>query len=244
MDEAAIRKLRDKGIWVRYDSIVVGPGASAIQGWHDDFESFANSEELRFLDGSRTEGTAGRTYCNISGDTEDWAQDIYATRVEYISPFGIQALEANAFDAAVGPFYWSQELPQRSNFLVQLADADTYLKVPGSFLPGNTGVTGTVAQGGATQFSLPGVTGEANLTAGWVWPQPLKVPAKGKIAMSMRIGTPLRQMFQQLGGLPQQKVIPIVNGNDLRVVAVPNWFAIRVSCWGPRYLQLRGARSS
>lgn len=246
VDTNQVRDLRDKSMWVRYDSVLTGPGTniSNVPGWQNTFAELANREEIRFNDGSRTEGTAGSTYCNQSGDTEDWAQNIYATRVEFFCPFGIEQFEENQFDAAIGPMMWLQELPQRCTFEVKLADADTYLKVPGNMLPSNLGVESSQTGGAASTFAIPGHTGKADLTVGWVWPEPLQIPAKGKIVTIMRMGAPIRQFFQALTTLPQSKVLPIPVPAGVQIVRYPNVYGIRVSHWGPRFLQLRGARSS
>lgn len=243
--EGEIRNLRDESIWVRYDSVLIGQDLDNVPGWNNNFAQFANREEIRFNDGSRTEGTAGPTYCNQSGDTEDWAQDIYSTRVEFFVPFGDSEFDSSQFDSAFGPFLWLQELPRRSSFEVKLADADSYLKVPGVFLPSNTGVEGASIGGNAGTFAIPGHTGQAALTVGWVWPEPLRVPAKGKIVTIMRLGQPIRQFLSGIGTLPGVKSVPIPAGPNITVLReYPNFYGIRVSHWGPRYLQLRGARSS
>lgn len=240
-----MRNLRDRQPWVLYDSVVVGPGAGRIQGWHNTYGSFAGADELRFNDGTRTEGNAGPIYCNQNGDTQDWAMDIYQTKVEFIAPFGWEEMESNAFDAGAGPFFWLQELPARSVFQVKLADSDEMLRVPGVMLPSNMGVEGAAVAGAASTFALPGHTGHAALTQGWLWPQPLEVPAKGKIATIMRLGTPIKQFYQALTALPATKniTVPLAAGG-FQVVPYPNWYVIRVSHWGARSVQLRGARSS
>lgn len=249
--ESTLRNLRDRGSWVRYDSIVVGPGAGSsnttganVPGWFNTFSAMAQAEDLTFLAGARTQANAGNTYCNLSGDTEDWAMDVYATKVEFIVPFGWEEMELNAWDAGAGPFFWLHELPRRSHITLKLGDTDEVLRVPPIMLPSTLGVEGSSTVGAASQFALPGHTGHANLAAGWVWPSPLQVPAKGKLTAHLSIGAPLRAFFQQLDTLPGQKNITIPVAGGFRVVAYPNWYTIRVSMWGARAVQLRGARSS
>lgn len=247
-----LRNLRDENAWVRYDSIVVGPGAGSssttganVPGWFNTFSAMAGAEDLTFLAGSRTQSNAGNTYCNLSGDTEDWAQTIYMTKVEFIVPFGWEEMESNAFDAGPGPFFWLQELPKRSVMSIKLADTDEQLRVPPIMLPSNMGVEMAATVGAASQFALPGHTGSAKLESGWMWPQGLQVPAKGKIIAHMTIGNPLKAFFGQLDNLPGQKNITVpVAGGGFRLVTYPNWYTIRVSMWGARAVQLRGARSS
>lgn len=244
------RGMRAKEPWVRYDSVVIGPNLPNVPGWFPTFGQYAAADEVRFNDGSRTEGTAGGEYCNQSGDTEDWAQDIYRTAIEYIAPFGIEDVELNSFDEAFGPTFWNQEMPRRCLATVSLADADNVLKVPPVMLPSNLGVSDAVTGGAGSIFTIGGQTGVNDLKSGWTWPKPLQVPAKGKIIVSVRLGKPVRQFLQQVGVFaPGQKSIPMsaVGPGGLiinQLVAYPNWYTIRVSHWGPRYLQLRGARSS
>lgn len=246
--ENEVRDLRDKGIWVRYDSVLVGQDGLIpnVPGWNTSFQQLANREEIRFNDGSRTEGTAGPTYCNQSGDTEDWAQDIYQTRVEFFSTFGMEQVDAQGLDAGFMPNYWQQELPRRCSFEIKVADSDGYLKVPGVMLPSNLGVEGSQIGGAAGTLAIPGHTGQADLGVGFIWPEPLKIPAKGKIVTIMRIGFPVRQFLQAMAVSPGAKNIPVpvVPGQVDQLVQYPNTYVIRVSHWGPRYLQLRGARSS
>lgn len=247
-----IRNLRDKGIWVRYDSILIGPGlggggaqGSGVPGWFNNFSGLAGAEELRFGDGSRTEGTAGATYCNQSGSTEDWAQKVFATRIEFIAPFGIEEFETNSFDAGFGPMWWLQEVPRRMSCVVSLADTDNIIKVPPIMMPSNLGVQGQSIGGSASTFAIPGQTGENNLTVGFLWPEPIEVPAKGKLFTTMRLGLPLRPFMLQLtGNTPGAKNVVITADQVSRIVRYPNIYGIRVSHWGPRFLQLRGARSS
>lgn len=244
-----VRGLRAKEPWVRYDSIVIGPNLPNVPGWFPNFGTFAANDEVRFNDGSRTEGTAGAEYCNQSGDTEDWAQDIYRTAYEFHAPFGFAEAEQSSFDAAFGPTFWLQEAPRRMVATVTLADADQMLKTPPLFVPANVGVEGFSNGGLASTFVVPGHVGKADLRAGWLWVKPLQVPAKGKIVVTMRLGKPIRQFLQAVGAFaPGTKLVPMsVIAGDVtlsQIVPYPNWYFIRVSHWGPRYLQLRGARSS
>jgi hypothetical protein len=64
--------------------------------------------------------------------------------------------------------------------------------------------------------------------------------AKAKLTVRGSIDAPLRAMLASLPG-PGAKRIPIGNG---QYYEMPNWYGIRISFWGPRYLQMRGARSS
>jgi hypothetical protein len=248
--EEQVRGLRAKEPWVRYDSIVIGPNLPNVPGWFPNFGAYAASDEVRFNDGSRTEGTAGAEYCNQSGDTEDWAQDIYRTAVEYIAPFGIEDVEQSSFDEAFGPTFWTQEMPRRCIATVSLADTDSILKVPPIMLPSNMGVSDATFGGAGSIFTVPGQTGGNDLKSGWTWPKPVKVPAKGKIIVSIRLGKPVRAFLQAVGIFaPSQKGVPmsVVGAGGIilnQIVPYPNWYTIRVSHWGPRYLQLRGARSS
>lgn len=248
--EETVRGLRSKEPWVRYDSVVIGPGLPNVQGWFANFGALAATEAVRFNDGTRTEGSAGAEYCNQSGDTEDWAQNIYRTAIEFHAPFGIEEVEQSSYDEAFGPVFWTQEVPRRCITTVSLQDTDNILRVPPVMLPANLGVSNAVLGGAASIFCVPGQTGADDLRSGWTWAKPIEVPAKGKVIVTIALGKPVRTFLQQVGIFaPGQKLVPmsVVGAAGLivnQVVPYPNWYFIRVSHWGPRFVQLRGARSS
>jgi hypothetical protein len=245
----AIRNVRDENHWSRYDSVVIGPGASQqAPGWFDTFAAFANTDEHIFFTSART-SSAGLPYVNTSGQSEDWRQDVYALRVEAFSTFGWEGADQNALDSGFLPLLWSTDVPRRSSGRLRLADTDDVLIQPVITTPGVVGPAGGDIGAAASTATLAPGQGIADQRAGWVFPRPLQVPAKGKITFAMKVGEPIRGFLAQLTALPQRKnvVVPGVAGPSLtssQTVSVPNWYVIRVSLVGPRFLQLRGARSS
>lgn len=245
-EEVAARNMRAKQPWVRYDSVVIGPGATQLgRGtWFDNWAQFAAADNLTFNDGSRTR-TVGVEYCNQSGDTEDWRQDIVETRIEFFSPPGLFGNETDALDNGIFQSIFAQEFPRRIWAEVRLGDTDTYLEVPCVMLPSNLGVENSVQGLGGLPVTVGGHTGQADFRTGWQWPRALKIPAKSKIFVTLRIGRPLRQLLQGIPAAPGSSLFNVIGENgEPTTVAMPNFYTIRVSHWGPRYLQLRGALSA
>lgn len=240
-----IRKVRSEEQWVRYDSIVIGPGARDISDtWFNSFSELANANQLLWFTSRRTK-EVGFSYSNISGPSEDWAQRIYQTGIEFIAPPGLLGYETQSADAAVLPTIFTTMLPHRMSFQIKVQDLDEILRVPGIHLPGGTGVTGQSQNGAGFLIAEPGQTGDANLRNTWAWPQPVGIPAKSKIEVRGDIDDPLREALRELDTLPGFKKIPILQGNDpVKTVNLANYYQIRIWHRGPRYVQLRGARSS
>lgn len=241
----AVRNLRDENHWTRYDSVVVGRGASQTPGWFETFEQFSQVDEHIFFTSART-SSAGLAYVNTSGQSEDWRQDIYGLRVEAFSAFGWAEADSTELDSGFLPLLWSAELPRRSSGRLRLADTDDVLIQPIITTPGVVGPSGGELGAAAATATLPPGQGIADQRAGWVFPKPLQVPAKGKVTFALKVGQPLREFFSRLGaGLPSSKVIALPSsGVTVPTATIPNWYVIRVSLVGPRFLQLRGARSS
>ena len=119
------------------------------------------------------------------------------------------------------------------------------LEVPGIHLPAGVGTTGAGNAGAGVLNSIPGHTGTADNRNTWSWPEPLEVAAKSKIIVSARIDEPILAWLRQLDSLPAQKDIPIVGADgEIDNTVYRNWYRIRVWHRGPRYVQLRGARSA
>lgn len=245
------RKVRAREIWLRYDSIVIGPGASRISSkWFENFADFANADNLVWFDGSRTKSD-GLAYCNVSGDTEDWAQMIYQSGIEFIAPIGAAGFDAVGIEnVGIMQNLFVNELPKRMSFRVNVMDTDDIATAPGIYYPpgvGTSGQTGLVSS--AISFQA-GQTGSPEVRNTWSWPEPIEIPARSKITMEARIDKPIGAFLQQLDLVPGSKTIPVPAGGftsqgpALKDVPLPNWYVIR--CWhrGPRFVQLRGARTA
>lgn len=242
----AARDARAQQPWIRYDSVVVGQGFGGNQiGWYNNFREFALEEQLVFFSTNRTK-QAGLEFVNISGDTEDWAQKIYATRIEFGASPGIGQYDEDSRDSTLWQYFWKEELTRRMSVAVEVADTDNVFQGVPVMMPSNMGTENSNSDGNASAVNSGAHTGQANLGVGYVWPKPLVVPAKGKITVTMRLGRGLRQLLQSVADGPGVKVVPVVDpvSGEETVQTIPNVFFIRVSMWGPRRVQLRGARTS
>lgn len=239
------RGFRAEEQWLRYDTICIGPGAKQVNAtWFENFSEFADADSLTWNDGSRTR-QVGLSYCNQSGDTEDWAQRIYQTGVDFEAPVGILGAESQSADAGAMPSLFMRTLPEMMSFTTTLQDLDDVLIVPGGHLPSVSGTSGTSQAGAGFLFNDAGQRGTADLRNSWSWPEPLEVAAKSKITVRARIDNPIKEWLRQLATVPGTKNIPIVGaGGEPQITTFRNWYRIRVWHRGPRYVQLRGARSA
>lgn len=236
---ARMRKVRSAEEWQRYDSIVIGPGAaSRDNGWFDSWAGFADASELQWFSGRSS--NVGLSYTNQTTERTDWAQDLHFTSVEFIAPTGLAQYEEQSLDADFTPLFFTQTLPQMLGLRVTLADSDEIAKAPASHFPGRYGVSYPVISGAAAPSTFAGNNGEPVIQNGWRWPVPIMLAAKAKITVTARIDQPASDLLRQLPD-PGHKLVPRPDGSIIRV---PNWYIIRITHAGPRYLQLRGMRSS
>lgn len=236
---ANLRKTRSREQWTRFDSVIIGPGAARLsRGFFDSWVDFAAADQLQWF-GSR-DGGAGPSYTNQLTERADWAQDLYQTRMEFISPTGMSDLETDANDGDITPLLFSHELPNTMSMNVVLAESDNIARAPAVHFPAGFGPAYSVVSGAAAPTVIAGTNGEPSVRNSWIWPEPITLAAKAKLTVTAGIDQPLRQLFANLPG-PGFRNIPIAGGG---VHALPNWYIIRISFVGPRYLQLRGARSS
>jgi hypothetical protein len=234
-----IRKMRAAEQYERYDSIVIGAGAEDVtRGWFNTWQAFANASRIAWFGARDT--NVGPSYSNIITERADWAQDIHQTHVEFISPPGLAELETDANDAGSVPLLFSHELPNYMGMRVILADSDEIANAPASHFPAGFGVAGTQVAAAAAPTVVAGANGEVHVSNSWKWPSPVMLAAKSRIAFQATIDEPIRAMLRAIAG-PGAKLVPDGAGG---VVTYPNWYRIRVTLRGPRYLQLRGARSS
>ena len=240
--ETEARAMRAEEQWLRYDTICIGEGAKQVDsGWFNDWESFAKSSKLLW---GVDRKDAGDSFSNLSGPQEDFAQVIYQSGVDFIAPQGIAGLESQLLDALM-PAIFMKELPNQMAFHVQQANTDDVLVAPGAHLPGVTGLSGQQLGGAGSLILDGGQTGTADVRNSWQWPTPLKVPAKSKLQVISRVDGPMRDFLLQLPITPGIKSIPyLAANNELQQAQLANWYRIRVWHRGPRFVQLRGARSA
>ena len=236
---ANIRAMRAAEMWDRYDSVVVGQNASSrSRGWFDTWTDFANADQLEWFSGRDT--AAGSAYTNQNTERTDWAQDLYMTRIEFIAPPGLGDLESDPNDALVTPTLFTQQFPNQIAIRVVLAESDEIMRAPATHYPAGLGGSYPLIAGAASPTALGAPNGEPNVGNSFRWPDPIMLAAKAKLTVRGQIDAPLRALLQALPG-PGSKNIPDGQGG---FVNTPNWYTIRISHWGPRYLQIRGARSS
>ena len=249
--ENDVRQLRSKEQWLRYDSVVIGPGARDVDPtWFNTWAQFADAESILFNAGQRS-ANVGLAYTNQSSEREDFAQDIYQSGVEFIAPPGIIGLDQDSSDSLLMPLVFTNEIPNRSSFQVVMADTDTVALLPGIHLPAGVGTTGTRTDDSSSDVTIAGHTGTADVRNTWNWPEPIKIPAKGQFNVRMRLDQPWKRCLLNLVNSPGNKQIqvppPPSNGSQFEEAVsflCANWYVIRVWHRGPRYVQLRGARSS
>lgn len=236
---ANMRRTRSREQWSRFDSVIIGPGAGDLtRGWFNSWAAFAAADQLAWFSGRDT--GAGTAYTNQTTERTDWAQDLYQTRIEMIAPPGMSDLETESNDGDFTPIMFAQELPNALAMTVTLAESDNIAKAPASHFPAGFGTAYPVISGAASPTVLGGSNGEPVVSNSWKWPEPITLAAKAKLTVSATIDQPFRALLANLPG-PGFRNVPIAGG---LFQALPNWYIIRISFDGPRYLQLRGARSS
>lgn len=245
-----IRDTRVAEQWERYDSVIIGPRARELdQGFFNSWQEFANADKIEFFK-SRS-GSVGDSYSNQGTERTDYAQDFYQTGIEFFAPIGLGELETDLLDQVIMPSFFVRELPNRMPFRIKIADVDNIATIPGSHAPSGYGVTGIEASQSPAPLFSPGQQGEAHVSNTWKWPEPVMVPAGGRIGVTARIDSPAREFLRELDTCPGFKNMPpcgaaqaSVDNQPVESIQYPNWYIIRVFFRGPRYLQIRGARSA
>lgn len=236
---AQIRQMRAAEMWDRYDSVVCGENSALrSRGWFNSWQDFANADQLEWFSGRDT--AAGSAYVNQNTERTDWAQDLYFTRIEFVTPPGLGDLETDPNDAVTTPTLFTQQFPNQIAIRVILAESDEIMRAPAAHYPAGLGAAYPLIAGAASPTALGAPNGEPNINNSFKWPDPIMLAAKAKLTVRGQIDAPLRALLQGIGG-PGSKQIPDGAGG---FVETPNWYTIRISHWGPRYLQIRGARSS
>lgn len=236
---AALRKTRVGEQWERIDSIVIGPGARDVDdGWFNDWNEFAAADDIVLFSGRSS--NVGKSLSNQLRERTDWAQTIHQSLCEYVAPPGMSDLETDPNDGFFSPQMFVSMLPQYMNWRIVLAESDDMTSAPGSHYPAGFGTSYAQLDGAAAPSVSPGSQGEPVITQGWKWPEPLGLAAKSAITVVGRVDNPLRGFLANLPG-PGNKLVPDGEGG---VVELPNWYVIRWTHRGPRWLQLRGARES
>lgn len=234
-----IRNSRVGEQWERIDSVCVGPGMRDLDpGWFNNWAQFAAAEELVWF--SRRQANVGRSYVNQDTERTDWAQDIHQTGIEFIAPPGMADRETEEVDGEFTPMMFTRWLPTLMPMNIQLADTDSISMAPANHMPSGYGTDGTFAAGAAAPLVIGGNQGRPTVSNSWKWPEPLMLPAQGKLTVRARIDQPLRGFLANLQG-PGSKIV--LDANQVERL-LPNIYTIKIFHRGPRFLQFRGARTA
>lgn len=233
-----IRRLRSAEMWERYDSIVVGEGAAALsRGWFNNWQDLAAAAELTLFGGR--EGNVGSAWTNQKTERTDYAQDLYVTKCEMVCPPMMEDFEENPNDIVMAQF-WQQQAPDMASVEISLSDTDSIARAPLRHFPAGTAASGVTYSSTAAPTIWAGSNGTPHVGNAWLWPDKIMLAAKSRIGVTITLDTPIRQFLSNITG-PGAKILPDGAGGTRRF---PNWFALRFTFSGPRYVQLRGARSS
>lgn len=240
--ENEARGMRAEESWLRFDTICIGKDAKKTDaGWFDTWEEFAKSSKIVW---GKERSDAGDSYSNLSGPQEDFSQVIFQSGVDFIAPLGIAGVESQLLDALM-PALFMKELPNQMAFHVQQANTDDVAVIPGGHMPGVSGLSGQMFNGAGSLVLDGGQTGTADVRNSWSWPTPLQVPAKSKLQVISRVDGQMRDWLLQLPVSPGTKTVPYIDSNnEVASSTLDNWYKIRVWHRGPRFVQIRGARSA
>ncbi len=237
-EAAQVRKLRAEEQWERYDSVIVGQGAEAqSRGWYNTWATFAAAQQLRWFSG-RDPGV-GSAFTNQFDSRSDWAQDFHQVCVEFITPAGLADYSSDGNDPVLTQILFGQWLSQYLRLRVVLSDSDDIAAAPASHFPAGFGQSYPLVSAAAAPVVYAGNNGEPVVANSWKFPDPVMLAAKSTIRIEGEISEPLRGAFGAMAG-PGVLNIPGAAG----IFQLPLFYMIRITLRGPRYLQLRGARSS
>lgn len=237
-EAAEVRKLRAEEQWERYDSVIIGNGAEQqSRGWFNTWVNFAAAQQLRWFSG-RDPGV-GSAFTNQFDARSDWAQDFHQVMCEFICPAGLADFTSDGNDALVTQMLFGQWLMQYLRLRVVLSDSDDIAAAPASHFPAGFGTSYPLVSTAAAPAVYAGNNGEPVVANSWKFPEPVMLAAKSTIRIEGEISQPLRGAFAAMAG-PGNLNIPIPGG----VFELPMFYIIRITLRGPRYLQLRGARSA
>lgn len=235
----AVRMLRNKEQWERYDSVVIGVGASSqSKGWFDTFQGLARVSQISWF--QSRDSNVDTCWTNQKSERYDYAQDLYQLMVEFLCPTYMAEFSQDGAAAKYAQLLWTQELPKALGMEALLADADIIAQAPATAFPAGRGNIGMFATDTGASVLNGGNNGVATRENSWLWPDPVMIAAVAKLTVRAYIGQPINNVLREMPG-PGISKIPKGDGT---YIDVPNWFAIRCTFRGPRYMQLRGARSA
>lgn len=236
---ATVRRLRNREQWERFDTIMVGPGAAGVtKGWFETFKDFARVSQVMWF--QSRDSNVDAAYTNQRSERYDYAQDLYNFNLEFLASTYDAEFDSLGSSAKAMQNIWCQELPKALGFEVLLADADIIAQGPATaFMAGRGNIGGYATDTGAAMVN-GGINGTPNKENGWTFPEPIMIAAQAKLTVRAYIAQPIKDLIQAMEG-PGVSLYPDGRGG---YVEKPNWYGIRATFRGPRYMQLRGARSA
>lgn len=235
-----LRGIRAQEAWNRFDSVCIDETVGNVPGWFTSWALFAAADEYQWFSGRA--GAVGKSYSNQLTERADWAQDIYGVSIQFIAPPGIADLETDPNDALNLPILFTQYMPRMMSFRMVLAESDEISHAPGEQYPAGYGVTYPLISNAAAPVVSAGNNGEAVVTNMYRFPEPIMLAAQAKLTVVGRLDQPMRGLLQNIVG-PGAKLVPTgIPATPFH--RMPNRYIIRVTAVGPRYMQLRGARSA
>lgn len=234
-----VRKLRNREQWERYDSIVVGVGArNQSKGWFENFVDLSRVSQISWF--QSRDSNVDQCWTNQKSERYDFAQDLYQFMLEFLCPAYMAEFSNDGAAAKYAQFLWTQELPKALGIECLLADSDIIAQAPATAFMAGRGNFGAFATDTAGSLVIGGNNGTPNKENAWLFPDPVMIAAVAKLTVRGIIGQPVNDVLRALPG-PGTSSVPDGNGG---YITVNNWFAIRATFRGPRYMQLRGARSA
>lgn len=238
-----IRETRVREPWERYDTVVVGQTATEqSRGWFNNWADFAEASNIAWFTGR--DNNVGNAFTNQFNERYDYAQDLYQTSIEFVAPIGFAEFASEPLDALFFPAYFAKEAPNYMAFKMELAESDNILRIPGAHAPAGAGLAGVDFDSAPAPAVYTGSNGAPLISNTWKWPEPVLIPAKGSMKVDATIANPMKRFLQQYGNCPGVLNVPQCPAVQGQTNELPLWYFIRITHRGPRYLQIRGARSS
>lgn len=239
-NSAPIRYLRSREQWERSDTLWIGQGAAdQSKGWFNTFAAAANVSQWSWFQGR--DANVDLAYTNQKSERYDYAQDLYTCEMEFLAPtYQAELVDGSAASQKAAQLIWLQEIPKALGVEVLLADADIIAQAAATSFMAGKGNFNAWATDSAGAMVNGGNNGAPNKGNAWQWPEPIMIAAVAKLTVRAYVATPLKSVLLNLPG-PFNDLIPNGTGG---FIEKPNWFGIRVTFRGPRYMQLRSARSA
>lgn len=216
----------------------VGEGAgTADPGWYNTFQDLALQDRLLFFNGRKSNALA---WTNQPGDRRDWQFNAQFISLEMFATLpALGEYLTNPLDSTVYPQIWGQ-LAQAMSIQIAMGDAaDIVWQSNLAFIPTSSAPTGGAIVGPAAPSSIMGTIGTP-IKKNNTLPLQLNIPAKSKLDVSLQIAPQLKQLFNNvLLPAPGRLTLPVGPGGA--PVSSPIWYGIRLSLYGIRRVQLRGA---